>query len=118
MQPQYFPNKSPSIQAEKLRQIRTIRQLLSVPLHPTEYCARWVPILHNIQPQDWGYTAACVRELCQITGRKERMIYRWVETDFKSCPESVQLMLRQQDLLLQIIYHGRIVQTVTQPKPE
>ena len=62
---------------------------------PKEYCDRWVTKKSGLQPDEWGYSSACVRELANALGCSEVTVRGWGK-DFSRHPEYVALffMLR------------------------
>lgn len=59
---------------------------------PKEYCEYWIPIKTELNPGDWGYRAACDREISEITSIPVGTIKGWGK-EFENCPESVERTL-------------------------
>jgi hypothetical protein len=65
---------------------------------PKEYCDKWVSQKTGIQPDEWGYTSACVRELSNVLGLSEIAIRKWGK-DFDKHPDYVRVNLGNIDKL-------------------
>ncbi|WP_449416068.1 hypothetical protein [Phormidium nigroviride] len=85
-------------QAQRYQRIETIRRK---PLEPQDYCAKWIPKYYGKQPGEWGYRAACVREIQRVTELDDRTIENWGR-DFAKCPKYVHVMLRMADIINQM----------------
>lgn len=65
---------------------------------PKEYCDRWVTKKTGLQPDEWGYSSACVRALANALGCSEVTIRGWGK-DFSKHPEHVKVSLSNVDKL-------------------
>lgn len=65
---------------------------------PKEYCDRWVTKRSGLQPDEWGYSSACVRELANALGCSEVTVRGWGK-DFGKHPEYVKVNLSNVDKL-------------------
>jgi hypothetical protein len=65
---------------------------------PKEYCDRWVTKKSGLQPDEWGYASACVRELAKVLGCSETTVRGWGR-DFGKFPEYVRASLSNVDKL-------------------
>ena len=77
-------------------------------MHPKDYCVRWIPELYGIQPSEWGYKAACIRELSKVTGAVEGTIKGW-GADFNKHPGYVAIMLDYVNALREISTSAKIL---------
>jgi hypothetical protein len=83
-----------------------IEAIKGMHLKPSEFCRRWI---ENPPPGEWGYRAACIRELVRVTGLTKDAINKW-GPDLDDCPDIVEILLRKEDIIRQ-------VQHLTHPPP-
>lgn len=81
------------------QQYYRFERLKRKPLEPLDFCNRWIPKLYNVQPDERGYKAACIRELEKITGTQYTTIERNWGADFSNRPEWVPRILKREHLL-------------------
>ena len=71
-------------------------------LTPGEYCARWVPIIYGIEPDERGYRSKCVVELNHATGFALTTIEGWgsdLNNVSSRSREQVEMMLAMRDAM-------------------
>lgn len=57
-------------------------------ISPEKFCAKWVPELTGISPEDWGYQEACVQLLSALTTYKAGSVRNW-GPQFKKAPRVI-----------------------------
>lgn len=91
----------PAIDSGYILRHKRIDEIRSKPLEPLDYCQKWVPKYYGKQPGDWGYKAACIRELMRVTQKSQKAIEAW-GAEFSGRPEDVLVILRQADIINQV----------------
>ena len=86
----------------KQRRIRhsSIEAFMDQAVTPKQYCDKWVPKFHDIQPGESGYRDLCVKELARITGYKKGSIQNW-GSDFERAPDLVHRVCAMASILNQ-----------------
>lgn len=59
-------------------------------MSPSDFCAKWIPILYGIMPDERGYKAACIKELTAVTGLTESTIKNSWGANMANYPKSVE----------------------------
>ncbi|MFG6094257.1 hypothetical protein SPB21_03360 [Leptothoe sp. ISB3NOV94-8A] len=77
-----------------------IDEFMDKPLSPAEYCAKWVPEMHNIKPNEYGYKGLCIKELHRITGYSEKTIKNW-GSNFERAPQVASRLCTMANILNQ-----------------
>lgn len=72
-----------------------IDTLQKMPLEPSEYCRRWVPM-----GSGKGYRKVCINALAEVTGLSRSTVKDW-GSNFERRSKYVPRLLRQADLLNQ-----------------
>ena len=75
----------------KQRRIRHsgIEAFMKQAVTPQEYCDKWVPKFHDVNPGEPGYRDLCVKELARITGYSKGSIQNWGK-GFDRAPKLVE----------------------------
>lgn len=88
-----------------IKPLRTIREsaikeqiVRCTTVTPKDYCDKWITKKTGLQPDEWGYASACVRELSKVLGCSEIAVRKWGK-DFQKCPEHIGLSLANVDKL-------------------
>ena len=86
----------------KQRRIRhsSIEAFMSRAVTPKEYCDRWVPKFHDIEPGEPGYRDLCVKELARITGYSKGSIQNWGR-EYQKAPNLVHRVCAMASILNQ-----------------
>ena len=77
-----------------------IDEFMEQTLSPAEYCAKWVTLMHDIKPTEYGYKGLCIKELHRITGYSEKTIKNW-GADFERAPQVVSRLCTMANILNQ-----------------
>jgi hypothetical protein len=85
-----LPSRRESAIKEQITRSKTVT--------PKEYCDKWVTKKSGLQPDEWGYASACVRELAKVLGCSEITVRGWGK-DFSKYPDYVTVNLSNVDKL-------------------
>ncbi len=73
---------------------------MSVPeIDPSDFCKKWMPVFHDIRPDDWGFASDCAHAIAELTGYRVSTVNNWLNGNY-SPPEVVRRYLGIIDFLL------------------
>lgn len=69
------------------------------PLHPADFCRKWVPLVNGIHFGEYGYRKAASKFLAEVTGYTEKTCSTLLSESMKDLPESLPVKLGAIDSL-------------------
>lgn len=71
---------------------------------PKDYCEKWIPLLYDLNPGDYGYKRACIDELSKLTGFATKTVKNW-DSEFGKAPVQAKIICGLMDRLRTIEKH-------------